>query len=85
MKEKCGAYGRTIGAAVGHLVVNEARRYAGVGHIPPLEEGTRPGPAQGRRAQRFARLEIPKEIWQQFRDIAIKREITLARYVGILV
>lgn len=85
LKEKCRAQGRTIGATVGHLVTNEVRHNAGVGHVPPLEAGTRPGLAPGRRAQRFARLEISKDIWQQFCAIAIKREIALARYVGILV
>jgi len=33
----------------------------------------------------FARLEVSKARWQQFRSIATRRQITVACYVGILV
>lgn len=85
LRAKAAAQGRTVGTLVGHLVVQEVHRCTGTGNPPPLRGGNRNGQSQGRHANLFARLDVSKERWQQFRSIAAQRDITIARYVGILV
>lgn len=85
LKAKAAAQRRTVGALVGHLVAQEVHRCTGSGNPPPLRRGNRNGQSQGRHANLFARLEVSKERWQQFRSIAAQRDITIARYVGIIV
>ncbi|HSH59481.1 MAG TPA: hypothetical protein VK988_07545 [Acidimicrobiales bacterium] len=85
LKAKAVARNRRVGTLVGYLVSKEVDRCEGKEQLSPLPPG-RPGEeVQGRRAKRFARLEVSKARWQQFRALAIQRHITVARYVGLLV
>ncbi|MDP8975469.1 MAG: hypothetical protein M3N28_03720 [Actinomycetota bacterium] len=85
LKAKSTAQNRRVGTLVGYLVSREVDRCEGKEQLSPLPPG-RPGEEpQGRRAKRFARLEVSKARWQQFRALATQRHITVARYVGILV
>lgn len=40
---------------------------------------------EGRQARLFARIAVDDETWTMFRAIALQREVTLARAVGMLV
>jgi len=77
--------GIAVGRLVGEVVVREAQRLGG-GGAPLSELSGRRGPSgAGRRAQRFARLEVNLGPWTTVRVGAIAANITLARYVGLLV
>jgi hypothetical protein len=69
---------------VGELVVRETQRLDR-GGTPLSETSGRRGPSgAGRRAQRFARLEVDVGPWTTLRAGAIAGNVTVARYVGLL-
>lgn len=77
--------GRSLGESVGYLVHAEVVRCSRRPQLPRLSSDRRePSPA-GRRAKLFARLAVGKPTWHEFRELAAHREITVARYVGVLV
>jgi methyl coenzyme M reductase beta subunit len=65
---------RTVGAAVGELVVRSVQDRV----IP------RRRPHQS-SAQRFARLFVDAETWGQFRALALDAHVSAGRLVGLLV
>ncbi len=76
---------RSLGEAAGYLVLAEVRRCSGRSHLPPLRD-SRPGfSCSGRRAQLFARLVVSKPTWRDFRGLAARWTVTIARYVRLLV
>lgn len=76
---------RSLGEAAGYLVHAEVSRCKGRWQLPPLID-SRPGVScLGRRGQLFARLVVSKQTWREFRGLAARRRITVARYVGLLV
>jgi hypothetical protein len=77
--------GVTVGRLVGELVVRETQRLDR-GGTPLSHSSGRRGPVgEGRRARRFARLEIDLGPWTTLRAGAIAGNLTAARYVGLLV
>jgi predicted DNA-binding ribbon-helix-helix protein len=77
--------GITVGRLVGDLVVRETQRLDR-GGTPLSETSGRRGPSgSGRRARRFARLEVDLGPWTTLRSGAIAANLTVARYVGLLV
>jgi len=77
--------GVTVGRFVGELVVREAQRLDRGGQPLSATSGRRGPSGEGRRAQRFARLEIDLGPWTTLRAGAIAGTLTVARYVGLLV
>jgi len=73
----------TIGELVGHLVTRETGRVA-LGHTA-LHAGRRGPPGGGRRAGCFARIDVEEEAWRAVRARAIAANLTVARYVGLVV
>jgi hypothetical protein len=86
MKTQVHGRGRSLGDSIGYLVHAEIARCSGRSKLPPLLRNPRRGPwPSGRRAQLFARLVVSEPTWQEFRGLAARRGVTLARYVGPLV
>jgi hypothetical protein len=73
---------RSLGHEVGRLVLEEVARRGSPAAM--IDRGRRVGEA-GRRATVFARLVVSQPTWQEFRGLALERNITVARYVGVLV
>lgn len=85
LKAKAAAQGRTVGTLVGHLIVKEIYGCGDGQNRSSLRGRRAEEEPQGGQAKLFARLEISKERWQQFRSIAALRGINVARYVGLIV
>jgi hypothetical protein len=80
IRVRAAARGRTLGHEVGRLVVAEVAHPCNLPQLSYLMRGS-----PGRRANVFARLVVTKPTWQEFRALALERQVTVARYVGHLV
>ncbi|HSH58678.1 MAG TPA: hypothetical protein VK988_03355 [Acidimicrobiales bacterium] len=85
MKAQAHGRGRSLGESIGYLVHAEVTRSSGRSKLPPLPLDRRMPSRSGRGAQLFARLVVSKPMWQEFRGLAARRGVTVARYVGLLV
>jgi hypothetical protein len=85
MRAEATRRGLSVGQAVGHVVVQEVARCASGPTLPALRDARRGARGEGRSATLFARVVVTKPTWLAFRSFATVRDVTVARYVGVLV
>ncbi len=80
-RARAAARGRSLGQEVGRLVGAEVA-HPSTGSTPTSEKDQR---GAGRRATLFARLVVTKPTWNEFHALALRRKVTVARCVGLVV
>lgn len=84
MRAVSAKFGRSVGDEVGRLVVAEVVHPADPAFVR-ARSGRSVDTGHGRRANIFARLAVTKTTWSDFRSLAVVRDTSVARYVGLLV